>query len=66
MENIFGKFLEEFSVISEKKKNDLVMDQVHVGTIAKLVFELGSDVDTQEQYRKPLYDMHKIYMKQLE
>ena len=65
MENIFGKFLEEFSVVSEKEEKDLVMDQVHVGTIAKFIFELGSDVDTQERYRKPLYDMHKIYMKQL-
>jgi len=64
MENIFGKFLEVYSVVSEEESKE-VMDQVHVGTIAKFLFELGSDVDTQERYRKPLYDMHKTYMKRL-
>lgn len=64
MENIFEKFLLEYSVLTEEEKED-VMDQVHVGTIAKFLFELGSDVDTQERYRKPLYDMHKTYMKRL-
>lgn len=65
MENIFGKFLDEYSVVSENGETEKVMDQVHVGTIAKFLFELGSDVDTQERYRKPLYDMHKKYMKRL-
>lgn len=65
MENIFGKFLDEYSIVSEKEDMEGIMDQVHVGTIAKFLFDLGSDVDTQERYRKPLYDMHKTYMKRL-
>lgn len=64
VENIFGKFLDEYSVVSEKD-SDKVLDQVHVGTIAEFLFNLGSDVDTQERYRKPLYDMYKKYMKRL-
>jgi hypothetical protein len=63
MEHIFGKFLEEYSFVSEVEDDSLVFDQVHVGTIATFLFDLGSDVDTQERYRKPLYDMHKRYIK---
>lgn len=65
MDGIFAKFLDEYSVVSEKEENNLEMDQVHVGTIAEFIFKLGSDVDTQERYRKPLYDMYKTYMKRL-
>jgi hypothetical protein len=65
MEHIFGKFLEEYSFVSESEDESLVFDQVHVGTIAKFLFDLGSAVDTQERYRKPLYDMHKMYMKRI-
>lgn len=65
VENVFGKFLNEYSIVSEKEDNKEMMDQVHVGTIAKFLFELGSDVDTQERYRKPLYNMHKTYMKRI-
>jgi hypothetical protein len=65
MENIFGKFLEEYSFVSDVTDDNLVFDQVHVGTVAEFLFELGSNVDTQERYRKALYDMHKTYMKRL-
>lgn len=48
---------------SSKKK--LVMDQVHVQTVAQFIFELASDSETQDRYRKQLYDMHKTYMKRI-
>lgn len=66
LENVFGKFLNEYSIVgTNREENDEMMDQVHVGTIAKFLYSLGSDVDTQERYRKPLYDMHKMYKKRL-
>jgi len=72
LEKVLLRFLNEFSVVSDNyepnddsKKNGLIMDQVHVGTVAQFIFELGSDPETEDRYRKQLYDMHKMYMKRI-
>jgi hypothetical protein len=73
MEKVLSRFLNEYSVVSDKyepnnqesEKNVLIMDQVHVGTVAQFIFELASDPETEDRYRKQLYDMHKMYMKRI-
>ena len=74
VERILEQFLDGYSVVSEKaleeEENDessdsLILDQVHVATIAQFIFELASDPETKDQYRKSLYDMHKKYMRRL-
>ena len=49
----------------DEKDETPILDQVHVGTIAEFIFDLGSDPATNDKYRKPLYDMHKKYMRRL-
>jgi hypothetical protein len=80
MEKVLSRFLDEYSVVSDnyssgdtsnkedeavQGKKKLVMDQVHVQTVAQFIFELASDKETQDRYRKQLYDMHKTYMKRI-
>ena len=68
VENILEKFLNKYSFISETDSDEakaLIFDEVHVGTIANFVFELASDQETKDQYRKSLYDMHKAFMRRL-
>merc|ERR1740136_442064 len=43
----------------------LVMDEVHVGSVAQFIFELASDSKTLDRYRKELYDMHKTYKRRI-
>ena len=68
MENIISKFLEDYSFVSENPAKDekgkpLIMDQVHVGTVAEYIFKLASDTDTPDEDRESLYNMHKNYMR---
>ncbi|KAL7580018.1 hypothetical protein ACA910_005006 [Epithemia clementina (nom. ined.)] len=53
----------------DEKDNDaevpLLFDQVHVGTIAQIIFKMASDAETPDVYRKSLYDLHKKYMRRL-
>ena len=42
-----------------------VLSEVHVGTIAQFIFDLASDQDTKDSYRKALYSLHKLYMRRL-
>ena len=77
MDKVIMKFLEEFSVVSDnyetpeegdesaEARKNLVMDQVHVGTVGQFIFELASDTRTADRYRKGLYDMHKTYLKRI-
>ncbi|CAJ1938234.1 unnamed protein product [Cylindrotheca closterium] len=74
LEKVVEKFLDEYSVISENAlANDTnegddsnpIFDQVHVGSVAQFIFELASDPETNDRYRKSLYDMHKKYMRRL-
>ena len=72
MTNIMDRFLLQYSVASDNMKMDesteerkLVMDQVHVGSVAQFIFELASDERTSDRYRKALYDSHKSYLRRL-
>jgi hypothetical protein len=77
LERILSKFLDEYSVVSDKalkeggendNSNDaesLIFDQVHVGSVSKFIFDLASDSETKDRYRKSLYDMHKKYVRRL-
>eukprot|EP00980_Cylindrotheca_fusiformis_P001527 scaffold346_cov116-Cylindrotheca_fusiformis.AAC.41 len=74
LEKVVARFLEKYSVVrdelldegNEKASEDsLTFEQVHVGSVAQFIFELGSDPETKDRYRKSLYEMHKTYMRQL-
>jgi Nucleolar protein,Nop52 len=79
MEKVLGKFLDQFSVVSDQavqeenlkatgeklEATSLIFDQVHVGTVSQMIFSLASDAETPERYRKSLYDMHKAYGRKL-
>mmetsp|Transcript_26929 Transcript_26929/g.27311 ORF Transcript_26929/g.27311 Transcript_26929/m.27311 type:complete len:671 (-) Transcript_26929:43-2055(-) len=41
----------------------LIMEHVHVQTIADFLFEIARDHECMDRYRKSLYDMHKTYIK---
>jgi Nucleolar protein,Nop52 len=41
---------------------DLVLDQVHVGTLSKFIFEVAADDAVEkDEYRQALYNVHKQY-----
>eukprot|EP00339_Tiarina_fusa_P013357 CAMPEP_0117074712 /NCGR_PEP_ID=MMETSP0472-20121206/52644_1 /TAXON_ID=693140 ORGANISM="Tiarina fusus, Strain LIS" /NCGR_SAMPLE_ID=MMETSP0472 /ASSEMBLY_ACC=CAM_ASM_000603 /LENGTH=691 /DNA_ID=CAMNT_0004799859 /DNA_START=149 /DNA_END=2225 /DNA_ORIENTATION=- len=74
MEKILERFLQEYSFVSDRaveereagtQEKSLVFDQVHVESVAQFIFELASDPETKDQYRKSLYDMHKTYSRRL-
>jgi ribosomal RNA-processing protein 1 len=73
LEKIVEKFLDEYSIVSEKARAEeddddeekLLFDNVHVGSVAQFIFELASDPETNDRYRKSLYEMHKQYMRRL-
>ena len=76
MDNVLLKFLNEYSFVSavalasveegeiDEEDKALLFNQVHVGTVSKFVFEIASDENTEERYRKSLYEMHKTYVRQ--
>jgi hypothetical protein len=73
VENVLGKFLDKYSVVSEgvdDEANDgeedkVIFDQVHVETVSKFIFQIASDAATADRYRKSLYDLHKKYVRRL-
>jgi len=75
LEKVILRFLNEYSVVSdnfevestsdENEQSNLVMDQVHVGTVAKFLFEIASDPNTLDRNRSQLYEMHKTYMRRI-
>jgi len=74
VENVLEKFLLKYSVVSQRVVEDAedesedevaVFDQVHVGTIAKFIFDIASDGATGNEYRKSLYELHKRYARRL-
>ena len=75
LEKVLLRFLDEYSVVSdnfevestsdENEKSKCVLDQVHVGTVAKFLFEIASDPDTLDRNRAQLYEMHKIYVRRI-
>jgi Nucleolar protein,Nop52 len=67
VDNILIKFLMEYSVVGDtmEQENNHVLDQVHVGTVADFIFDLGSDKTTKTEYRKILYSTHKEFKRQI-
>jgi len=81
MEKVLMAFLDNHSFVSdaalaesakedetdsaEAEEESLTFNQVHVGSVAKFIFELASDPETKEQYRKALYEMHKAYVRKI-
>lgn len=55
----------KYKAKDDTKNTTPILHQVHVGTIAEFIFSLGSDPETNDRYRKSLYDMHKKYMRRL-
>lgn len=71
VDSVMMKFLNEFSFVSdvalseEEEDKELIFQQVHVGTVAKFIFEIASDGDTDVRYRKGLYEMHKTFVRKI-
>lgn len=73
VDSVMMKFLDEYSFVSDVAVSededldgkDLVFEQVHVGTVAKFIFEIASDGDTDVRYRKCLYEMHKTFVRKI-
>jgi hypothetical protein len=72
MEKVLLIFLNSYSIVSDKAVkegddagNSLIMDQVHVGTLANYIFTLASDAITKDEYRESLYTAYKDYMRRL-
>ena len=72
VDSVMMKFLNEYSFVSdvalsedEEEDKQLIFQQVHVGTVAKFIFEIASDGDTDERYRKGLYEMHKTFVRKI-
>ncbi|KAL7511101.1 hypothetical protein ACHAXN_008022 [Cyclotella atomus] len=73
VDNVMMKFLNEYSFVSDAAVSeeedvdgkDLIFHQVHVGTVAKFIFEIASDGDTDVRYRKCLYEMHKTFIRKI-
>ena len=74
VDNVMMKFLNEYSFVSDvalnevdedEAANELIFSQVHVGTVAKFIFEIASDGDTDVRYRKCLYEMHKTFVRKI-
>ncbi|KAL9191011.1 hypothetical protein ACHAXT_000717 [Thalassiosira profunda] len=78
MERVLEKFLNEYSVVSpvalaeddggegeEEKEKALIFGEVHVGTVAQFLFDMAGDADTDERFRKSLFEMHKTYVRQI-
>lgn len=77
LEKVVEQFLFAYSVIGdnaltgvengavESQDSSQRFDQVHVGSVAQFIFELASDPETNDKYRKSLYEMHKKYVRRL-
>jgi len=69
VENVFEKFLTTFSVFRETRAKDdtkLVLDQVHVGTVAQFLLEVAADEACRtDTYRQNLYNLYKMYVRRM-
>lgn len=78
VEKILHGFLDNYSVVSaaandgddtmadaDEEDDSLIMDQVHVGTVADFIFQLASDGVTKDEYRESLYETYKKYQRGL-
>lgn len=73
MDNVLLKFLNEYSFVSaaatdnemKDEEKALIFEHVHVGTVSKFIFQIASDSETDERFRKSLYEMHKTYERKI-
>ena len=75
VDNVLTKFLMEFSVVSDTaveadddesgEAGELIFQEVHVGSVAKFIFEMASDGETDDRYRAGLYELHKTYQRRI-
>ncbi len=69
MENILHKFLLQYSVLHTTNNNEedplLLLDHVHVESVAEQIFDIASNIDTSDRYRSSLYQMHKAYLRRI-
>lgn len=75
VDNVLTKFLMEFSVVSDNaveadddesgEAGELIFREVHVGSVAKFIFEMASDSETDDRYRAGLYELHKTYQRRV-
>jgi len=73
VDNVLTKFLMEHSVVSDNaieagesdEAGELIFQEVHVGSVAKFIFEMASDGETKDGYRAGLYELHKIYQRRI-
>ena len=71
IDHVLKKFLFEYSVFRNTSNDNSnvdkpVLDQVHVGTVANFIFEVGgSDGVKNASYRKNLYETYKTYIKRI-
>eukprot|EP00547_Thalassionema_nitzschioides_P005983 CAMPEP_0194204750 /NCGR_PEP_ID=MMETSP0156-20130528/4191_1 /TAXON_ID=33649 /ORGANISM="Thalassionema nitzschioides, Strain L26-B" /LENGTH=672 /DNA_ID=CAMNT_0038930843 /DNA_START=41 /DNA_END=2059 /DNA_ORIENTATION=- len=73
VEKIFKGFLDKYCVIcdlalqenEEESEKRLIMDQVHIGTVADFTFKLASHSATMDEYRDSLYETFKEYKRRL-
>lgn len=73
VENVLLKFLNEYSVIcpaaleetEDDEEESLILEQVHVGTVANFIFELASESSTKDDYRESLYETFKLFKRRL-
>ncbi|KAL7551979.1 hypothetical protein ACHAWF_015188 [Thalassiosira exigua] len=76
MDNVLLKFLNEYSFVSTLATTEdtdgeigdaklFIMSDVHVGTVSKFIFQIASENETDERFRKSLYEMHKTFVRQI-
>ena len=73
VDNVLTKFLMEHSVVSDnaveadeaEEAGELIFREVHVGSVAKFIFEMASDGETKDRYRAGLYELHKTYQRRI-
>ena len=73
VDNVLTKFLMEHSVVSDNaveadesdETGELIFQEVHVGSVAKFIFEMASDGETKDRYRAGLYELHKTYQRRI-
>ena len=73
VDNVLIKFLMEHSVVSDNaveadesdEAGELIFQDVHLGSVAKFIFEMASDGETKDRYRAGLYELHKTYQRRI-
>jgi len=70
MENILERFLLQHSIfrtVSEDSNNSpiIMLDHVSVEYMAEQIFEIASNSETADRYRSSLYQLHKLYRRQI-